>query len=913
MKNFFRTVVLMLLVIVGACSSSRQALTQRDLARGVPEVPGARSDGSVMLPNQWSLRPVGRQIALGDFPVNVAVSPDGRFAAVLHSGNSDNEIIVVDLKTNGVGIISRAVVEESFYGLAFSADGKKLFCSGAGDEVVHQFAFADGYLSEHREIRLREKKQRSIPSGIALSRDGKNLFVANLFGHRVSHVDLDRAASVPLANPEKQDGQQDAGGTLTNAYFPESLFATNALLVFSTNTTQTEDEAAISKRAEAVLEDARSNHPYPYGCVVDEKRGRLYVSFWAQACVAVVDLKTRELVTRWATEEHPNEMLLSKSGQRLFVANANRNSVSVLDTETGKSIETLVAELLPNSPPGNTPNSLALSPDEKYLFVANANINTVAVFDVSQSGKSTSLGFIPVGWYPTSVRVTPDGKKLLVANGKGLISKPNRHGPAAGREPPVSVREYIARLMQGTLSIIDLPARDKFDSQMKQWTQRAYSCLPATARTNSAVGDEVTSLTTNKNQSLLTSTPTNKWDNPIPRKIGDPSPIKYVFYVIKENRTYDQVLGDMPEGNGDPTICLFGEKVTPNHHALAREFVLLDNFYVESEVSADGHEWTMGAYATDFVEKMWPLSYGHNQHKKFMYPAEGNFPIAVPAGGYLWDRAREAGVSYRSYGEFILNGKKPTDPGKARMKALEGHFDPWYRGFDMDYMDVKRVERFISELKRFEKEGDMPQLQMVRLPNDHTSGTASNKYTPTAQVGDNDLAFGMFVEAISRSKFWPQTAIFVVEDDAQNGSDHVDAHRTIAYAISPYTKRRSVDSTMYSTSSMLRTMELILGLKPMSQFDAAAIPMFNSFTSKPDPTPYACRPAQVDLSERNRPNAPGQRRSAKMDFTKEDAADDLALNEVIWQSVKGENSVMPPPRRAAFVFNHPKGDDDDDD
>ncbi|HTD67630.1 MAG TPA: alkaline phosphatase family protein [Candidatus Limnocylindria bacterium] len=275
--------------------------------------------------------------------------------------------------------------------------------------------------------------------------------------------------------------------------------------------------------------------------------------------------------------------------------------------------------------------------------------------------------------------------------------------------------------------------------------------------------------------------------------------------------------------------------------------------------------------------------------------------------------ARAAGVSYRSYGEFVANGKTPADPCKTKVKALEDHFDPWYRSFDMDYLDVKRAERFISELKRFEKEGDMPQLQIVRLPNNHTSGTASNKYTPTAQVGDNDLAFGMFVEAITKSKFWPQTAIFVVEDDAQNGSDHVDAHRTIAFAISPYVKRRSVDSTMYSTSSMLRTMELILGLKPMSQFDATAMPMFNSFTSKPDFTTYKLRPAQVDLSERNKPNAPGARRSARMDFTKEDAADDLALNEVIWQSVKGENSVMPPPRRAAFVFTHPAGDDDDDD
>jgi len=873
------------LALLAACSSPHVPPTQQDLARGGPDVPGARGDGVILLPNQWSLRPVGRQIELGDFPVNIAVSPNGRYAAVLHCGNSEHEIIVVDVKTNSV--VSRARVNEAFYGLAFSADGKQVFCSGAGDEVVHRFAFAEGYLTEHRSVRLREPTLRSVPAGVAVSRDGKSLFVANLLGHRLSHVDL--------------------SGDDTNV--TETLFSTNALLSYATNSTASEDEAAIARRAEAALEDARSDLPYPYACVVDEKRGRLYVSFWAQACVAVIDLKTQKLITRWATEEHPNEMLMSKAGKYLFVANANQNSVSVLDADTGKSIETLVAELLPNSPPGSTPNSLALSPDEKHLFVANANINTVAVFDISTPGKSMSLGFIPVGWYPTSVRVTPDGKKLLVANGKGLTSRSNRHGPVPGREPPASIREYIASLMQGTLSIIDLPARDKFDTQLKEWTKRAYACLPASARTNDA---KLSGGATN-DQSLLTSAATKGWDNPIPRGPGEKSPIKYVFYVIKENRTYDQVLGDMPEGNGDPSLCLFGETNTPNHHALAREFVLLDNFYVESEVSADGHEWTMGAYATDFVEKMWPLTYGHNRHKKYLYPAEGNFPIATPAGGYLWDRAREAGVSYRSYGEFVQNGKTIHDPGRTKVKALEGHFDPWFHGFDTDYLDVKRADRFLSELKRFEREGHMPQLQIIRLPNDHTSGAASNKYTPIAAVGDNDLAFGMLVEAISHSKFWPESAIFVVEDDAQNGPDHIDAHRTVAYAIGPYVKRRSVDSTMYSTSSMLRTMELILGLKPMSQFDAAAIPMFHSFTSKPDFTPYRLRPAQVDLSARNRPNAPGARRSAKMDFSKEDAADDLALNEVIWKFVKGEDSVMPPPRRAAFVFNHAHGDEDDDD
>jgi len=319
----------------------------------------------------------------------------------------------------------------------------------------------------------------------------------------------------------------------------------------------------------------------------------------------------------------------------------------------------------------------------------------------------------------------------------------------------------------------------------------------------------------------------------------------------------------------------------------------------------------MGAYATDFVEKTWPLSYGHNKHKKFPYPAEGNFDIAIPAGGYLWDRAKEAGISYRSYGEFIRNGKTTNDPGTARVSAIKNHFDPWYRSFDMDYPDVLRAKRFISELRRFEQEGEMPRLQVVRLPNDHTSGTTTNKPTPLAAVADNDVALGMLVEAVSRSKFWPQTAIFVVEDDAQNGPDHVDAHRTIAFVVSPYAKRGVVDSTMYSTASMLRTMELILGLKPMSQFDALAMPMYNSFTDRPTFSPYRALPANVDLNERNLKTAWGADLSRKMDLTKEDAADDLLLNEVVWRSVRGADSPMPAPKRAAFVRGH-SGDDDDD-
>ena len=867
MKSLFAVLAASCLLLLSACSTSTTSPSSTGAASAV-DWPGAKSDGSVLLPNLWSLRPVGVQIPLGDFPVNIAMHPDGRHAAVLHSGYGKHEVVVVNIQTRA--IVSRTPIHEAFYGVVFSGDGRRLVCSGASDEVIHSFAFSDGKLTDARQVQLRPVKERGIPAGLTLSRDGRTAYVANVWSHDISIVDLAAGRVIDTI----------ALGT-NGVHTPPALPAAKDF-----------DEASITKRAEAILDDTRSDDPFPYACLLDPTQQRLYVSLWAQSAVAVIDLKSRSVVAHWATEEHPNEMILDQAGRRLFVANANRNSVTVLDTATGRARETLVAELKPNSPPGNTPNSLALSHDEKLLFVANADINTVAVFDVETAGRSRSMGFIPVGWYPTSVRVSADGRKLIVANGKGLISKANPNGPTPGvRKPAGTVTEYIGGLFQGTLEIVNLPRRGAFERQLKEYTAQAYSCLP--------VGVE------------------KKFDaaklagNPIPLRAGGPTPIKYCIYVIKENRTYDQILGDMKEGAGDPKLCLFPDANTPNHHQLARDFVLLDNFYVESEVSADGHEWTMGAYATDFVEKSWPMSYGHNTTKKYPYPAEGKFPIATPAGGYLWDVAKAAGVTYRSYGEFTINGATTNTPVTTRISTLKGNFDPWFHGFDVDYPDVRRAARFISELKRFEQEGEMPRLQIVRLPNDHTAGASVGKPTPRVYVADNDLALGQMVEAVSRSKFWPQTAIFVVEDDAQNGSDHVDAHRTIAYVLSPYTRRGVVDSTMYSTSSMLRTMELILGLRPMSQFDAAATPMFNSFQSEPDLRPYVARQPLVDRDEKNTKTAWGAEEARKMNFSKEDAADDLLLNEMIWRSVRGPDSPMPAPKRAAFVFVHASGDGDD--
>jgi DNA-binding beta-propeller fold protein YncE len=831
-----RLLCIALLLVLGSCAAIGKAAEddeKDDAPRPPVRLPGVQPSGGILLPNQWSLRPAGRQIKLGDFPVHVAVHPHEPWAAISHAGYGAHEVMIVDLVARRV--VSSVVLDQTFYGLCWDPPGEQLFVSGAEYEVVHQFAFGGGYLSNHRELRVGKAADRFVPAGVTCSADGQTLFVANPWG--------DTVALIPLAGANE--------GEAMHISLPKGS--------------------------------------YPYAALPDQAGQRLFVSLWGAAGVAVLNLETLAIDATWPTESHPTEMALAADGGRLFVSCANSNMVSVLDTASGKAGEVIASSLYPNAPNGSTPSSLALSPDGAVLFVANVDNNNVAVINVSQPGQSRSMGFIPVGWYPTSVRYDRHGGRILVANGKGLMSKANVQGPNPLADPPASVREYIGGLYRGTLSLIPAPG----PVEMAQYSQDAYAASPL----------------------RKDFSPTGKPradDNPIPTKVGDPSPIKYCVYIIKENRTYDHIFGDMPEGNGDPNLCIFPERVTPNHHALAREFVLLDNFYVESEVSADGHEWSTAAYATDFVEKTWPLVYRPGGKGKLTYPSEGSFDIATPAGGYIWDRCAEAGVTYRSYGEFVDNGPTPDDPAVATVPGLEGHFDPHFRGYDLDFPDVKRAERFIKELKRFENEGELPRFIVLRLPNDHTYGQSAGKPTPTAMVADNDLALGRVIEALSRSKFWPEMAVFVVEDDAQNGSDHVDAHRTVALCVSPFTRGVGRDSTMYSTASMLRTMELILGLEPMSQFDAAAAPMYHSFQAQPDLTPYETRPANVSLTELTAADAWGVEISAQLDFSKEDVADDLLLNEVVWRSVRGPDSAMPPPVRASFVIQIEEDEDEAD-
>jgi phospholipase C len=350
-------------------------------------------------------------------------------------------------------------------------------------------------------------------------------------------------------------------------------------------------------------------------------------------------------------------------------------------------------------------------------------------------------------------------------------------------------------------------------------------------------------------------------------------------------------LGDIPEGNGDTSLVLFGEKVTPNQHKLAKEFVLLDNFYVDGEVSADGHNWSMGANANDYLEKTWVTSYGGRGGS---YDSEGNRDIASPDRGFLWDYCKRAGVTYRSYGEFV-------DDFKANIPVLENHFCTYFTGWDESVKDTTRFYQWKRDFDSLLAINAVPQFNSVRFINDHTEGARLGKPTPFAHVADNDLAVGMFVEYLSQSPIWKETAIFIVEDDAQNGPDHVDAHRSTAYVAGGFVKRNFVDHSMYSTSSFLRTIELILGLPPMSQYDAAALPLYKCFTDVFNVTPFKALPANIDLNEKNEKNTASARLSETFDFSKEDNIPDLIFSEVIWKTVKGEHSVMPAPRRSAFV------------
>ena len=798
-------------------------------AYAIAQLPGkVKSTGQVILPNGWKLSPAGRSLPLGDLPLNMQLSTSGKFLAVTNNGQSTQSLQLIDPKSEK--LLDEQVLRKSWYGLAFSNDEKHLYASGGNDNWILDFHLQDNKLNKADTIKLGTPwpQNKICPTGIAVNKSNTKLYT-------VTKED----STLYIIDPQ-------AKRILNKVQLPASA----------------------------------------YSCLLSPDETKLSVSLWGGKSVVVVNTASQTIDNRISTGDHPNELLLNKQGTNLFVANANDNTVSIINTKTNKVIETVATTLYPTRLTGSTTNGLALSNNQKTLYIANADNNCLAVFDVSVSGNSKSLGFIPVGWYPTNVKTL--GSKILVTNGKGLSSMANPQGPQpiakadnSGYQTGSTVNnrlQYIGGLFKGSLSFIDAPKPD----QLKQYTRQVYANTPFTdKRTITADGEA---------------------GNPVPRKLGEKSPIKHIFYIIKENRTYDQVLGDMPEGNGDSTLCLFGQRVTPNHHALAKNFVLLDNFYVDAEVSADGHNWSMAAYATDVIEKTWPTSYGNRGGSTSF---EGGRPATYPRDGFIWDYCKRAGISYRSYGEF-------SDDGKANIKTLQGHICMHSPGFDLDIKDQVRVDAWQHDFDSLLTINAVPQFNTIRISNDHTSGQKKGKISPVAAVADNDLAIGRFIEHLSESPIWKESVVFILEDDAQNGPDHVDAHRSPAFVVGPYVKRNAVIHTMYSTSGFLRTMELILGLPPMSQYDAGAMPLYECFTSKADVTPYKLKPAQVDLERVNVANNESSRRSELFNFAKEDAVPDLDLNEVVWKSVKGEHSVMPAPKRSAFVLLEKKKKDDDD-
>ena len=781
----------------------------------------------VTLPNGWHLTPAGKTIRLGDLPLNIAISPSQKLAAITNNGQSTQTLQLVNIK-QGV-TTDTIVIGKSWLGLAFSDNGKQLYASGGNDNIIIRYNIRNNKFSTADTIVIGKPWPNKISiAGMAV--DDKN----------------NRLYTVTKEN--------------------------NSLYVIDT-------------KSKKIL----SQHPLGgegYTCILSPDRQTLYVSCWGGDKIEIFNTQQQKFTGAISVGDNPNDLCLTKNGAYLFVANANDNSVSVIDTRKGKVIETLNTALYPDSPTGSTTNSVALSKDEKTLYAANADNNCLAVFDVSEPGDSKSKGFIPTAWYPSCVRTVKN--KILVSNGKGLTSLANPYGPNPYRKGSVVIyqqggkeesmhEQYIGGLFKGTLEIIDNPDEEA----LEQYSKTVYDNTPYI-----------------KNKEMISE---GAEGNPIPRKVGDPSPIKYIFYIIKENRTYDQVLGDIPEGNGDTSLVLFGKKITPNQHAIAKEFVLLDNFYVNGEVSADGHNWTMGAYATDYLEKNWPTSYGK---RGGTYPGEGKREIANNKDGFLWNFCKRAGVSYRSYAEFVDN-KKPNVP------ALKDHFCPTYTGWDLTFRDTARFSQWKADFDSLLAADALPQLNTIRFGNDHTQGLSLGKATPFAQVADNDLAVGMFVDYLSHSPVWKQSLVLIVEDDAQNGPDHVDAHRSTGYLAGGFVKQGFVDHTPYTTASFLRTIELILGLPPMSQYDAAATPLWRSFNNTPNHPVFNARPAQVNLDDVNTATNRWQKMSENFNFKIEDRIDDNDFNEVLWKAVKGYDSACPPSVRAAFLKTDGMGEEDD--
>ena len=888
----------------------------------------------LLLPTPGHLGPVN------SFPVTIALSPDQHYAALLNDGYGTQtalarqSVAILDLTTNQLTDFPEDRLPESahqsyFIGLAFSSDGKHLYASmgsvtdptgekpkNTGNGIA-VYSFDHGKVVPERFVKIAPQK---LP-------DGKKV----AFGLR--KVPPGTASPYP------------AGLALVSQQGKDRLLIANNL----------SDNAILMDPADGrILQtfDLTTHRivpsSFPYTVVATRDGRRAWCSLWNASKVAELDLE-KGIVARWISlreptdplvpGSHPTALLLSPDEKLLYVALSNADAVAIVRTDSGESLGTLGTRLPGQESSGSYPSALAQSPDGERLFVADASLNAVEVFDISHESNRLrrSPGFIPTDWYPSALATV--GDDLLIATAKGEGTGPNNFKGHTAYERRHREYAYIPTLLYGSLARLNFREAEK---QLPDLTRKV------------------------EDSNLLHSDPGKL------QFATGANPIHHVIYILKENRTYDQILGDLKVGNGDKSLTMYGENVTPNEHKLALQFGVLDNFYDSGEVSGDGHEWSMAAIASDYNEKTWQIGY-RSQERTYDYqgtvadefPLEnGESDVDAPATGYIWDNVASHHLSYRDYGEFIsavwckpaedapappqegTTSRSPDEcprqhiakgdplppnvgdphgsaspwpwavpvlrrvrPSKA---ALRDHYDPQFPDFNTDYPDQLRADEFLNEFEGFvraRQEGkgtELPQFVLLYLPDDHTGGTRAGRPTPAASVADNDLAVGRVVEAVSHSPYWDDTAIFVLEDDAQDGADHVDAHRSIALAISKYSPGSAehpfVDSRFYTTVNMLHTVETLLGLPPMNQNDAYAPVMAPLFSGEGKQPPFTADHSNRDNSliyQVNPPKGQGATESEKMDFSRPDAANSKVLNAILWRDSKG-HTPMPAPRHAMF-------------
>ena len=888
----------------------------------------------------------GKIGSTNSFPVTMVVSPDGKYAALLNDGYGTQEmmahqsIAVLNLETNQIADfpdkrLSDLDHQSYFIGLAFSTDGKHLYASvgslsdptgakpGDTGNGIAVYGFSAGKVAP----------ERFIPIALQPLSTGKKLATGL---QAPPHMAIPYPAGIAVIS----DGGHDKLLVANN-------LSDNVVLL----------DVATGKNLQTFDLSSGDLVPtsYPYTCVATKDARRAWCSLWNASEVAELDLTGGKVAGRinlsqpndaLAPGSHPTSMLLSPNEETLYVALSNFDQVAVLATNDG-TISRILETVLPQKFPGAYPTALAQSTDGMRLFVADSSSDAVAVFDLSKTASHLdekhvqAVGFIPTDWYPSALAV--HGVDLLIATAKGEGTRPNKDMGKTVYETKHKEHPYIPTLLRGSIARLNIPATL---AKLPEYTQMV------------------------ERDNLFHSDP-----GKITFTAGG-NPIKHVIYVMKENRTYDQILGDLKGGDlkvgdGDPSLTMYGEDITPNEHKLALQFGVLDNFYDSGEVSGDGHVWSTAAITSDYNEKTWQIAYrGKERTYDFQglnadeSPIEHNIPdVDDPGTGFLWDNLARNHVSYRFYGEFVnaiwcdgyaadasattpkelespctrkevnQGGTLPPNVGdphgsaspwpwavpmfngvKATKAALRDHFDPLYPDFNTDYPDQLRADEFLNEFGAYVKARDahegpqfeMPSFILLYLPDDHTGGTRPDHARPAANVADNDLALGRVVDAVSHSPYWDDTAIFVLEDDAQDGADHVDAHRSTGFVISKYSPRSAaqpnVEHRFYTTVNMVHTMEMLLGLPPMNQNDAYAPVMSGLFSGAGDQAPYKADYRNQKnglIYERNRKEAPGAKISSKMNFSRPDAAGAAQLNRVLWQDEKG-TAPMPAPRHTVF-------------